>query len=69
MGQWSLSLECGLCPMTLEVEREESKGFGKNSQQEVVWPGKEGSVTRMMRCDGYRQQTGEVSLLGGDYPS
>ena len=55
--------------MTLAGEREESKGLGKNSQQEVVWLGKEGSVTRMMRCDGYRQQTGEVSLLGGDYPS
>lgn len=45
--------------MTLAGEREESKGLGKNSQQEVVWPG---SVTRMMRCDGYRKQTGEVSV-------
>lgn len=66
MGEWSLSLECGLCPLTLEVEREEGKGLGRSSRREVVWPGKEGSVTRMMRCDGCGQQTGEVSLLGGD---
>lgn len=32
-----------------------------------MWPGKESSVIGEMRYDGFRQQTEEVVLLGGDY--
>lgn len=71
MGEQMLSPGLVLCAVILDIERgfhrSYSKGLGRSSQQEVVWPGKERSVTGVMKYDGYRQQTREVPLLDCGY--